>query len=303
LYIRYEVYILISKDDLLEAYRLHGTFDRAAVALGINRKSFSRYWYENELPDPSTIMKEEHPKSETYTVAAISDMHWGSIYQNMDAFQSFIDEVKSRNIQTLLCCGDTVDGLLKRPNAENERFLHSIDDIMEYAIKYYPRGFKNNILINGNHCASLDIKGDGFNFARNLCRARTDLKCVVNPSMLAEPIVVEGGAKMVLYHGAGACSGNLTTRTRSLVTKLVNHNVPFDIACAGHCHSSSSDYYLGKWAFSLDCFENMTPYLATKMLVPYIGGLILTYEVNEYGRVTKVIPENIRYDEVIPHDY
>lgn len=282
-------------EDLLRLYTRLGTFDACAVTLGINRKSFARHWYANDLPDPKTI-KKTISKSKTYQAAVISDMHWGSNYQNMDAFQSFIDEVKSRGIQTLLCAGDTVEGLIKRPNAENERFLHSIDDIMDYAVKYYPTGFKNNILINGNHCSSLDTKGDGFNFAKNLCRSRPDLKCVTNPSQLAECITIDGGAKIILYHGAGSCSNNLTTRTRSLTAKLISHSVPFDIMCAGHCHSSSSDYFLGKWAFSLDCFEDMTPYLATKMLVPHIGGLILTYTVNENGRLTKVIAENVRYE-------
>lgn len=269
--------------------------DAAAIHLNINRKSFSKYWRNAGLPDTKSLPKVNQDPMKIYEIAIISDMHWGSNYQMMDEFDLFIEEVRLRGIQTLLCCGDSIEGLMKRAGAEKERFLHTTDDIMEYIEEHYPDGFKNNILINGNHCLSLDEKGDGFNFARNLCKARPDLKCVTNPSKMAEPIEIDGGAKAILFHGSGNCSQNLTVRTRNITERLLSSGVDFSFGFFGHCHSSSSDYYLGKWAFSCDCFQSMSPYLAQKMLVPRIGGLILKYGVNKEKEVCNVIAENVIY--------
>jgi UDP-2,3-diacylglucosamine pyrophosphatase LpxH len=283
-------------DEMIRLYAKYKTFDTCATVLKVNRKSFSKYWYDKGLPNPRLIPKMDYSNElEKYKIAVISDMHWGSKFQRMDAFNLFIEEVRKREIDTLLCAGDTIEGLMKRQGAEKERFLHSIDDIMEYVIEHYPEGFKNNILINGNHCNSLNGKGDGFDFAMNLCRARSDLKCISDPAKMVTPFEIDGGARVVLYHGVGACSQNLTTRTRNISAKLLNSCTSWDMLIAGHCHSSSIDRWLGKWMFSLDCFEDTTPYLAHKMLVPRIGGLILNYSINENGQVCNVIPENINY--------
>ena len=108
--------------------------------------------YENSTGckcDCHSDSKEYDFDSDRYEIAVISDLHLGSIYQQLTCLNNFVDICEKRGIETLLNAGDTIDGLQQRLGSKNERFLHSIDDIEEYCVEMYPDGFENNYFSKG----------------------------------------------------------------------------------------------------------------------------------------------------------
>lgn len=284
----------LSAEEMIEIYRKAGSFERAAKDRNTTVETFKKYWYRLGLPNPRNLKKSsvkgEHihccrcdtntDKNE-YKIAVISDLHFGSNFHEEDKFRKFIKECNRRNINTLICCGDMIEGLMKRQGHEQERFLHTVDDIMDYAIENYPDGFDTNIIINGNHENSLKERGDGFNFVKNFIKHRKDVIGSDDVSLIPSIFEIDGGIRVAVHHGHGTCSRNLVNRTRDITIKMSEHRTDWDILLCGHCHRFSSDYWMGKYAFSIGTFQGITPFLASKMLIPHIGGLFIQYTIDE----------------------
>jgi predicted phosphodiesterase len=297
------VYILISKDDLLEAYRLHDTFDRAAVALGINRKSFSRYWYENDLPNPSTIPKEDF--NNTYKIACAGDTHLGSKQQQRTHFLNFAQSALDSGVKTLVMVGDICEGLMKRPSAVHDRFLHSIDDIYGYVVDTFDEfagEYEKIHIISGNHDASIGHRNEGFDICTHLSNEFGNINYVTAPEEMIKPVVLDGGMRAILYHGFGNCTKNLVTRTRGKTIDFMNERQDWDMLFCGHCHRFSSDIWLRRHGYSLGGFQATTHFLATIGKTPDIRGDIIMYDVKK-GVVKNVLDIPYIYDEAISHDY
>jgi len=127
---------LYTAETLLRLYKQLGTFDKCAVHLGINRKAFSRIWYDTGLPSPKNLPKNDI-EPEIYKIAACSDMHFGSNQQALTPFLSYIQEVLAQDIRTMVIPGDICEGLMPRQGHDQLCFLHSIDDIYNYVYNIF----------------------------------------------------------------------------------------------------------------------------------------------------------------------
>lgn len=212
-----------------------------------------------------------------------------------------MEECRRRDIRDLLIPGDITEGLMPRDGHPQQRFLDGIDEIHEYTNEVFD-GFVDQFdsisVINGNHDESLNGRSYGFDVAYNLSKDYRNVYYNKEPDSLIARYRIPGGLYAVLHHGSGGCAQNLTTRTRNVSGKLFNYSSDWDLLVSGHCHSRSSDYWLGKYAFSVGAFQSMTPYLADKMLIPQVEGLILTYQVRN-GSMVNVVPEVISYDHCL----
>jgi hypothetical protein len=232
------------------------------------------------------------PDSERFEIAVISDLHFGSTYQQLSALNNFVGICEDRDIRTLVNAGDIIEGLMGRPGHKNERFLHAIDDIEEYCVENYPDNFTNSYFIIGNHCATLGKRTDGYDIGANLVKDRSDLTYLEDSPSLPDIIKVDGGVKVQLYHGTGGCAKTRTGRTMNKSIELRTMGQEFSILLTGHCHSSSFvSNYMGTVLCGLPSFQALTPYLAGKGLVSECGGLILSYQVDYEGFPCRVIPE------------
>jgi predicted phosphodiesterase len=280
----------VTRESLLEALHKTGSKRKAAKLLGMPKTTYQDYW--NRMVD-SDDEPDEH------LMAVASDTHWGSKYSDVDSFDDFISQCKARQVPTLIHCGDLVEGLMPRESASHERFLHDVDAIMDYCIERFNTfadDFDRIYIVMGNHDDSLGRRAQGFDLCYNLAK---QFKRVVYKKDLDNHIDVyslKGGLRTVLLHGYGNCSSNLTSRTRGMTARLMSAKVEFDVLFAGHCHSRSVDYYLGKNAYSCGAFQKLTPYLATKPLTPMLEGYIFKYTTLPDGSLEKIIQEVINYD-------
>lgn len=293
-------YDYLSDSDIMESVKSCGSRKKAAKALHIPYSSFKELWHARFDKPKSTP-----EKGEVFKVAAVSDTHIGSIYQQKTAFLDFMEECCIRDVRTLLFPGDVIDGLMGRPEHVHERFLHGIDPIFDYTCEFFDQWidqFDYVYLQEGNHDATLGRRNYNFNLCHNLSKEYRNVIYSRNPDDLIASYQIDGKIKVILHHGSGNCSQNLVNRTRTATTRFINMRKDFDLLLCGHCHNKSSDYWLGKYAFSLGCFQAITPYLAQKPLIPLVEGGIISYSVDGNGEMTNVIYEPFNYDDRIKKD-
>jgi UDP-2,3-diacylglucosamine pyrophosphatase LpxH len=293
-------------DEMIRLYAKYKTFDTCATVLKVNRKSFSKYWYAKGLPNPRLIPKMDYSSElEKYKIAVCGDLHLGSNQQQPTAFLNFIDQVSREEIKTLIILGDLVEGLMKRDGSVHNRFLHSIDDIYEYTQNIFNKfvdNFDRILIIEGNHDATLNGRCDGFDLCHHMAMDYKNIEYESGPNNMILPVIIDGGARAILYHGSGNCSKNLTMRTRNKTIDFMNMFNQFDILLAAHCHRSSFDIWLHKYGVSVGCFQSTTHYLAMKGMAPQIQGTVLSYNIGDDGKVKNMIPIPYNYDDKIIMD-
>lgn len=231
---------------------------------------------------------------EVHKAAFISDMHFGSRYHAEDEFHDFIKLLKRRGVDTLLCGGDLSDGLNMHEGMEHEQFLHKPKDILNYVCDNYPKGFKNNYFITGNHDQSLQRSGC-LDLGLAVEERRPDLTYVGHDLGV---VTLPGGLEVFLFHGANGCSDVRSKRSQDLAFRYAceKHGKVSHVMAIGHCHMENwIPRYMGMSILSLGCFQYQTPHLAQKMLRPDISGAVLTYQVIN-GRLINPALESIQYD-------
>ena len=296
--------IMYTSETLLRLYKQLGTFDKCAVHLGMNRKTFSRIWYEADLPSPKHLPKDDI-EPEIYKVAACSDMHFGSNQQALTPFLSYIQEVLAQNIRTMVIPGDICEGLMPRQGHPQLRFLHSIDSITNYVdevFSLFADDFTEIRIVCGNHDESLNRRADGFNICTHLSKTFSSVKYNDNPNELITPFPLDGGIKGVMYHGTGGCQKNLSNRSRSKTIDYLNSLQSWDCVMLGHCHRFHKDYWVGKHAFNLGCFQSTTHFLASKGLTPMVQGEIISYNIDKHGMMQNVLDVSYNYDDKLKNN-
>lgn len=226
--------------------------------------------------------KVKEADSERYSIAVISDTHFGSKFQAKTALDRFVEICQERGITTLLHGGDVSEGIMPRTGAKNDRFLHSIDELTDYCIDNYPHGFEKSYFILGNHDDSLGRRMDGFDIGRAIAKERSDLTYLPLIDSLNDVCVVDGGARVQLYHGIGGCSKNRSMRIQNKLLEMIHMGVTVDFMMLGHCHVSSyvPNYY-GVHVYGLGSFQSYTPFLSMKGMKPDVCGMIVSYEMFE----------------------
>jgi predicted phosphodiesterase len=259
-------------------------------------ESERRVFWEKE----ATPLKSEYdPSSERYEIAFVSDMHFGSIHQQLTVLNNFVELCHERDIRTLLNGGDISEGLMPRVGAKNDRFLHVIDDLTDYCVENLPDGFDVNAFILGNHDDSMGTRCDGFDIGKAVEMARGDLTYLKSTS-LPDIIKVDGGINVQLFHGTGGCTKFRSTRTQNKTVELMAMSRQPDIIAFGHCHLTSMiPRYCGTYVYGLGCFQSQTKYLGDKMMEPDVCGLIVGYNINETtGKMVNVSPEFVYAEEL-----
>ena len=268
--------------DLLRIYSRFGSFAKCAKYLGISKETWSQHWYATGLPSPKATRPPCTDEDlERYTIAIISDLHLGSVYQQPTLLDNFIQECKDRNIDWLVCAGDTIEGIMTRPGSEEERFLHTTNEFEQYAQHVYPEGFKHSFLLNGNHEWTLNRYEPWYNFSKELCYRRHDLTYLSQAGMFLGP----GNVLFRVYHRGSMCGKPGQPKEKRLkqnALQLIADGPRFDVLLAGHCHRSTIlKSWMGKTIISCGCFQSATKYLAEVYGGVDLGGTILSYCVQD----------------------
>ncbi len=240
------------------------------------------------------------PKSDLHRVAVISDLHFGSIYQQITRLREFLNyAINDKQCEMILCAGDLSDGLKMREHHEFEIFLHTADDIIDYIATEYPVTGCENSFITGNHDNSL-WKQAGIEIGKALAKARSDFRFC---GYTKADITIPGGVAVRLYHGSGGCGENRSLRIQKQSLKALEECLaigrkPPEIFLAGHCHYEAVIHnYYNMFIMSLPCFQGLTPYLMERGMISQVGGVVLEYLADGQGLIG--IPK-VDYRQYVP---
>ena len=296
-----------SAEDLYRVYARCMNLTDSAKFLQITKKQWTDRWKDLGLPNlKSTIFKAANKDEPGYNeIGIISDLHFGSLWQQKSALNSFIDILHGRDIQTLVNAGDLTDGIMSWEGHEKERFIHSSESYVDYLDEFYPQGFSQNYFITGNHDISLKKLEEGpYDFGSELIKVRNDLNYhVQNDQKISESFELPGNVSIQLYHGSGSCSNPIMKQSRefrlhSKVLEMLGdgaNNSNFWLF--GHCHKKCLTTFMNKIIIGAPCFQETTPYASGRGSINDIGGMILKYNVAS-GTIVKFSLEYIDIDKL-----
>lgn len=220
-------------------------------------------------------------EGDTYKMAVISCTQLGSRYQQLTHLKSFYQYIQDQGIKTVLNCGDIVDGIRVYRGQEYELFIHGAKAQREYTIEHYPKmenGGKT-IMISGNHDYSFMANG-GEKIVETICDKREDLEYVGDYG--AYPKI--GPLNIFMAHGDCGVSYARSYKLQKNIEQMSPANKP-DIYFVGHWHVGCMlPEYRNVIAFMIPCFQSQTPFLKRKSLYPELGGLIVSFTINDVTR-------------------
>ena len=235
---------------------------------------------------------------EKYRFGIVTDTHLGSRYQQVSHLYSFYALCARRRIDTILHCGDLVDGERMYRGQEYEIFVHGYDAQLAYACDVYPKR-KNikTLMISGNHDQSF-VKSAGANIVRAFCARRDDITYLGDDWA----VVQFGNVQVALFHGRGGVAYARSYRGQKVIEQLAPEQKP-NMLFMGHyhvpCHLPG---YRNVEMLQLGCFQSQTPYLVGKGLYPFVSGVIVTIQEDE-GGIAKVLYEWVPFYEMKKDDY
>jgi hypothetical protein len=295
----------LSKEDMMRIFSRCMNVADCAKLMKVSKKVWIAQWKELKLPNPKiTTFKEADEDLPGYNeVAIVSDFHFGSFWQQKTLLNEFVEQCRNRGIDSILCAGDITDGLMSWPTHEKERFLHSAESFEEYVEDWYPKEFKLNGFILGNHDTSLSLlEGDSYDFGRALIARRKDLIYhQQDDSKISRAFILPGGVPATMYHGSGSCSNpmmkqNREYRLQSKVLEMLGDGADSSsLWVFGHCHKTAITSFMGNVIVGVPCFQSDTPYCINRGSKGDIGGTIISYNEID-GHIIRVSVEWILQD-------
>jgi DNA polymerase II small subunit/DNA polymerase delta subunit B len=313
----------IDKKMLEATYLEAGSFDKAAIKLGMNRKTFSRYYNQmvrhktnkpvktliqytddiliNQLQDRGYFVTKDAQQQDylfqldidpfqgdRYRIGVVADTQLGSRYQQLTHLHSFYKHCQEENVNIVLHGGDLSDGQKMYKGHEYELFLHGADAQLDYCVNRYPEydGIQT-VFICGNHDES-HYKIAQFDIGLHISRQRKDM---IYKGFHGAYFEIAGITNLIyLHHASGGVAYARSYKTQKLIEQLSPDKKPF-ILLDGHFHVCNHlPMYRNVHAWQLPCFQSQTPYLVAKGLYPEIMGLIIEFTVVD-GKPGKYVVE------------
>lgn len=264
---------------LLEEY---GSIAELARRLNRNERSLRR-WLKKHLPD----VYGQEPAQE-FTIGVISDTHLASRYASLEALNSFYDYCQERGIETVIHCGDLLDGInVYRGHLAELCLPASLEDHIKYAIDNYPRrnGIKTLVLA-GNHDLAY-VKSGGLNPLPIIARERDDIEHIGD----LYTVIKYKNIRIGISHPDAGPTQAISYRAQKFIDAMPPAERP-DVLLMGHYHVSGYFTYQGVHMVLCGTTQKQTPYLRRKGLHPSLFGIIITF-ITRGSKVVRIIPEFI----------
>jgi predicted phosphodiesterase len=194
---------------------------------------------------------------EPIEIGIVSDIQIGNKHQQLTHLNRFYDFCYDRGIQTMLNCGDVVDGNGKVYRGQvYDLFLHGADAQENYTVDAYPkRKGMITYMIGGNHDESF-YKSDGNEILRHIADRRDDLLYL---GMYGAHLTL-GNIKIYMMHSAGGVAYARSYKLQKIIEQMAPQKKPH-ILFAGHWHVANHlPMYRNVEGFSLGCFQAQTSY-------------------------------------------
>jgi len=242
------------------------------------------------------VHKINMPKKEKnkITVAAISDTHCGSKHCMKEEIKHFINLCYNEyGITTIFHGGDCLAGnkVYRGQVAELEEW--SAQGQCEIFAETLPQ-FKDlqYIAILGNHDIDF-IKSNGVDPAFIINNLRKDVKFIGN--IKGKCILGDSNLELELVHIKSSAHARSYSLEKFIHKQTSRDNHP-DILMAGHRHINGFFEIQGIQAFLLPCFEAETLFALYHTYYPSIGGLIVSFVLDDDNKLLRCEPSFMRYN-------
>lgn len=225
-------------------------------------------------------------------LAVVSDTHVGNIHQQLHLLNNVYQEAYNRGIDTVLHCGDLLDGNYpNRPEQPRQQFLHGFDEQAGYVVDMYPKveGITTKYIL-GSHDETHYKNGQAT--ANNwISRCRQDL--VYLGQDCAE--ITINGVKIFMDHPGGGSTQYLSYKLQKRI-EILESNCKPKILLVGHYHKSYYLLYRNVRGIEVPCLCDKTQFQQKQGLSNIVGAYFLDIWSDHKGNIQYFEPEEILFN-------
>lgn len=244
-----------------------------------------------KAPRPSEHSIEIPNVSDYLNFIAISDIHFGSKWDNPRLVEHAYETAEKEGCQFVTNSGDILDGDFKgaRPNHIYEVKKIGIEQL-DYAADKYPRSKIPTYFITGNHDATF-MKTCGANVGKMLADKRPDLTYLGHD--LAD--ISAKGINIRLRHGIGGLAYAKGYKLQRYCETIPAKELP-NMILQGHYHYSAYFKNRGIDCFNVGSLEGYTPYAKSMGLPQEMSFWQIKCGISN-GEVVELEPKLYSFDE------
>ena len=226
-------------------------------------------------------------------ICVVSDTHFGNIHQQLHLLNEIYQECYNRGIDTVLHCGDVVDGFYQNRKEEpRQQFLHGFDEQVGYVVDMYPKvsGIKTKYIL-GSHDET--HYKNGLATVNNwVSRCRKDMEYLGQDSAS----ININGVKIFMDHPGGGSAQSISYKPQKRIEILESNYKP-RILLIGHYHKSYSFVYRNVHGIQVPCFCDKTQFQQKQGLTNVVGAYFLNIYSDKSGNIVYFEPEEILFHE------
>lgn len=297
---------LKNKPRSLRALSVH--FDRSEATIEEVLDALRREHYNivetagEHVLDTRTIVPEKRCIPETLAdragmcvrLALVSDLHAGSLAQQITSFRRFIQDAYDADVRHVLVSGDICAGHEVYRGQIHD--LYAVGSALQLiaAVETLPRlDGLTYYVIGGNHDYSF-VKSEGFNIVSALGSERDDVE-YLGFDLADVPITDQVDIR--LWHPSGGVPYAISYRLQKGLEQIAydelvqaiesGENPKMRVVSAGHLHVATTLWRGPILGLQVGCFEGQTNYLKRKALFPQIGGYVVELWLTDSGLIQR----------------
>jgi len=237
----------------------------------INQLEEAVAMYARQHAKESVVIKQT-TKDNSIKFIAISDTHFGSLYENLDVYKSAIKLAEKEGIEDILHVGDVLDGHKIYRGQEFELHSHGWDKQSKWFAKQVPFSEKVRVhFIAGNHDTSFKNQA-GIEPGEAISNLRPDWHFLGN-DVANITLKTKKGFKynVALIHPAGGSSYALSYRPQKIVDQWSGRTKP-NMLLIGHYHKAEFiPSYRNVSIIQAGSGQSQTPFMARQALAAHVG--------------------------------
>ncbi len=224
-------------------------------------------------------------------LAVVSDTHFGNIHQQLHLLNLVYLEAYKRGIDTVLHCGDLVDGnYTNRPEQPRQQFLHGFDEQVGYVVDMYPKvkGITTKYIL-GSHDES-HYKNGQSTVSKWVSQCRPDMIYLGQD----HGKININGIKLVLDHPGDGSAQSLSYKPQKRIEILESGYKP-KVLLIGHYHKSYYFIYRNVHCIEVGALCDKTQFQQKKGLSNIMGAYFLDIYSDKLGNIEYFEAEEIPF--------
>lgn len=258
---------------------IHSSLEKIGEEFDIEKHKFKRrtFYFIKTSPQPFRDPYIETSLGKEGIFGLESDLHYGSMSERPDLEGEFLERCKSEGVETILNCGDMVDGIDVYRGQNNYLKVWGYDAQVEHLAKVRPKidGLTTKF-ITGNH----DLKGlkqTGQDPGNRIAELRDDMEYLGQTARLIQ--LPENVTIQLLHPGKGSAYAK-SYHPQNYVRDMRSARKP-NALFWGHQHDLL--YFLTRnvHVIKAGTFQDETEFSIEKGFETTMGGCIVEYKIKD----------------------